>query len=136
MDAWVRYSVAIVVFAHGLIYLVTPLSSSSKTVFGSWKGTSWLLGSAISTGALKTSCSVLWMVAGLGLVGASFAIVLAPWIPGIWRPLAMGGSAVGIVSFLIFWDGVPGELVNEGVIGLAVSAVILLGSTGLANAFG
>jgi hypothetical protein len=48
----------------------------------------------------------------------------------------MIGAASGIAFFAVFWDGQTGRLVNQGVIGVAVSAILLLGAFLFPRAFG
>jgi len=128
MRAVLRYVLAFVVSLHGLIYLVTPVSSLSSTVFAGWKGTSALLGSLITGDALKWLTTGLWLIAGAGIVCACVAFVLMSRFPHLWRPVAIGATLVGMLSFIIFWDGQATEFVNQGGIGMVLSAMILVGA--------
>ena len=68
----------------------------------------------------------LHVLAGVGIIASSAAIVFGAWIPGWWRPFAIGGAALGIVAFAVFWDGQRQQLLEEGAIGALVSAALLL----------
>ena len=43
---------------------------------------------------------------------------------------------LGIVLFAVFWDGQTGRLVNQGVIGVVVSTILLLCAILFPRAFG
>lgn len=124
MNSRLGYLVGLFVGAHGLVYLATPLTSLSQTVFQGWGGSSAVLGAALGSDALKAVTTWLWILAGLGLVAAACAIAFASFIPGVWRPLAIGGALAGIMSFVVFWDGRAGQFVSQGGIGLGISVVV------------
>jgi len=105
-------------------------------VYQGWKGTSWLLGSAVTGDALRKLCVVLWAVAGLGLLAAGIALAFASSSQSAWRPLAIGASAVGILSFLAFWDGQGRRLFEEGAVGAVLSLALLVAALVLPRAFG
>jgi hypothetical protein len=133
MKSWMRYLLAFVVSVHGLIYIVTPLSSLSTTVFAGWKGSSVLLGNAVTGDALKSITTALWLIAGAGIVLAGVSFVLVSRFPHLWRPVAIIATMVGMLSFIIFWDGQTGEFVNQGGIGLVLSAMIFAGALGFSR---
>ncbi len=122
MRPWLRYLIALVVALHGFVYL--NAARGVLPVLQAWKGTSWLLGSALSAAALKRLSIALWAVGGVGTIAAAIAFAFAG--PAAWRPLAIAASAVAIASFLVFWDGRAERLVDEGAIGAVLSLVILL----------
>ena len=86
------------------------------------------MGSGVSGAALKSVTSVLWLVAGVGILCAGLAILLISRFPHLWRPLALAATIAGMLSFVIFWDGQTAEFVNQGGIGLILSAVIFVGA--------
>jgi hypothetical protein len=133
MRSWTRYLLAFLVSVHGLIYIVTPLSSLSTTVYAGWKGSSVLLGSVIAGDALKSFTTALWLIAGVGIVLAGVSFILVSRFPSLWRPLTIFATAVGILSFVVFWDGQTAEFVNQGGIGLVLSAMILVGALGFSR---
>ncbi len=122
MRPWLRYLVALLVAMHGFVYL--NAARGVLPVFQAWKGTSWLLGDALSADALKRLSLALWAVAGVGTIAAAIAFAFSG--PAAWRPLAVAASAVGVASFLVFWDGRAERLVDEGAIGAVLSLVILV----------
>ena len=111
-----------------MIYVITPLSSLSATVFADWEGSSVLLGNIIPADALRSLTTVLWLIAGTGILFTGIAIALASRFPHLWRPSAIGATLVGILSFAVFWDGQGAQFVNQGGIGLVLSVGILAGA--------
>ncbi len=93
-------------------------------------------GHAISGDRLKALAFGLSLVAGIATLACGVAIVFAGSFPGLWRPLAMIGAAIGILFFAVFWDGQTKLLVNQGVIGVAVSAVLFLSAILFPRVFG
>ena len=131
MEPWIRYLVALVVGFHGLVYLIAP----RWTEWGSWTGSSAVLGGAVTGDSLKALTGGLWAIAGVGFLGAAVTIALAPWVPSLWRPLAVGAGLIGVLSFVVFWDGQVQLLVDEGAIGLVLSLAVLLGAAAFPQAF-
>jgi hypothetical protein len=129
MGAWVRYVVALLVVVHGLVYV--NAARGVLPVFDGWSGTSWLLGDAVGAEALRRLALALWVVAGLGLVATGAAIGFA--LPGAaaWRVVAIVASAVGVLSFFVFWDGRADRLVAEGVLGMLASLAVLAAALAL-----
>ena len=126
MSSWVRYLIAAVVAAHGFVYL--NAARGVLPVFEGWRGSSWLLGSAVTGDALKKLCLALWAVAGIGIVATGIAFAFAFSAQAVWRPLAIAASAVGILGFFAFWDGRLERLLAQGVIGVVLSTIILAGA--------
>lgn len=122
MKPWVRYLIALLVAAHGLVYLNG--ARGVLPIFEGWKGSSWLLGSAVTGEALKRLCLVMWAVAGIGVVATSIAFAF--WGQTVWRPLAIVASAVAVVSFFLFWDGQIRRAVAQGIIGAIISLLMLV----------
>ena len=135
MKPWLRYLIAFVIGAHGLIYFIFGLGRLPDPLKG-WKGTSWLLGSTITGDRLKALSFGLSRIAGIATLACGVAVVFARPLHGLWCPLAMTGAVFGVVFFAIFWDGQTGRLVNQGVIGVVVSAILFLCAILFPRAFG
>jgi len=134
MPGWMRLVIAVLVFAHGVAYL--PYGFVPGEVVKEWKGSSRLLGRVLTSDSVHTDVRVLFLTAGAAMVAVAVAIALDPWVPGWWRPFAILGSLAGIAGFATFWDGQRRLLVKEGVIGLALSLVLLSVAVALPRAFG
>ncbi len=130
-----RRLVGLFIAAHGPVYFATPLTDLSQNVFQGWTGSSLLLGTALTSDALKSVTAWLWILAGIGLVAAATTIIFASLLPGVWRPLAVGASIAGVASFVVFYDGQAQQFVNEGGIGLIISLMIAASSLKLSHAF-
>lgn len=129
MSPWVRYLIAFIIFCHGFIYL--RIGPTIADTLKEWKGSSWLLGSVVTNGSLKTLIVTLNVLAGLVTLACAVAIAFAPSLPGWWRPLAFGSAIVGVIAFAVFWDGQRQFLFEEGAIGALVSLALF----GVAMAF-
>ncbi|HEY3374175.1 MAG TPA: hypothetical protein VGK02_03815 [Candidatus Aquicultor sp.] len=69
------------------------------------RGSSWLLGSAITGDRLKTLALAFHATAGIVILACAVAIGFAPSIPGWWRPLAIIGAIISLillVSAIVF----------------------------------
>jgi hypothetical protein len=133
MPAWLRLSIGFVVLGHGIAYL--PYGFFPGQVVTAWKGSSELLGGVLTPERVHAAVPVLFVTAGAAMISVALAIALAPWVPGWWRPLAIVGSVAGIAGFAVFWDGQGQLLVQEGVIGLALSLILLTFAVVVPNAF-
>jgi hypothetical protein len=135
MKPWLRYLIAFVVVGHGFIYLAFGMGRIPDAL-KNWKGTSWLLGQAITGDRLKALAFGLSFAAGIATMVCGVAVAVAGSFHGLWRSLAMVGGALGIAVFAVFWDGQKEQLVSQGVIGVPVSAVLLLCAILFPRAFG
>jgi hypothetical protein len=121
---WLRYVIAFVVFCHGFIYV--RIGAVLPDPIPAWRGSSGLLGNVIAGDALVKLSIALHVVAGFATLACAAAIALAASVPGWWRPLAITGSAIALLAFVVFWDGQAHVLLEQGAIGAAVSLLILL----------
>lgn len=133
MPDWLRFLIAFVVLCHGIAYL--PYGFFPDQVVNQWKGSSRLLGSFLTPARVRAAVPVLFVTAGAAMIAVAAAIALAPLIPGWWWPLAIVGSVAGLVGFAAFWDGQGRLLVQEGVIGVALSLILLSAAIALPKAF-
>src|SRR5688500_18309395 len=101
MKPWLQYLIAAIVFCHGFIYV--RIGAVLPGPIKEWKGSSWLLGTALTDGSLITLVVGLLVLAGIARLACAAAIGFAPVVPGWWRPLAFAGAAIGIVAFAVFW---------------------------------
>lgn len=134
MPGWLRFVIAFVVLCHGIAYL--PYGFVPGQVVKEWKGRSQLLGGVLTPDKVHASVPVLFVMAGAAMIAVAAAIALAPLIPGWWRPLAIAGSVAGLAGFAAYWDGQGRLLVQEGVIGAALSLILLTVAIAVPKAFG
>ena len=123
MLTWLRMLIAAVLFCHGLVYI--GIGWQLPTPIPAWKGSSSLLGQAVTGSHLNALVVALHVLAGIAIVASALAIGFASSLVGWWRPLAIGGGVTGLVAFAVFWDGQTGLLVEEGALGAVLSAILL-----------
>ena len=131
MAAWLRYLIALIVFAHGLVYV--RIGSVLPGPITGWRGTSWLLGDTVTGDQLRRLVVSLHVAAGAAMLACAAAIVFVPSLPDWWRPLAIMAAALGLVAFVVFWDGQTPLLFEEGLIGAIVSMLLLVGAIAFAD---
>lgn len=131
MTPWLRYLIAVVVFCHGFIYV--RIGAVLPGPIKDWKGSSALLGGIVAGDPLIALVRAVHVIAGIAILVCAVGLaVAAPW----WRLFAIGGASVGLVAFAFFWDGQTKLLFEEGVIGVAVSAALLLAALIFPQPFG
>jgi hypothetical protein len=122
--AWTHYAAASAVLLHALVYL--GIGSQLPAPVSGWSGRSWLLRDAISPAHTARLSVMLHVTAGIAMLGSAGAIALAPQAPEYWRPVSIVAGGIGIVAFLVFYDGQPARLVDEGGLGALLSVVLVL----------
>lgn len=133
MESGLRYLIALLVFAHGFVYL--RIGSVLPGPITAWRGKSWLLGDTVTGEHLRWLVVSLHVAAGIGILACAAAIAFAPSLSGWWRPLAITGAAAGVVAFSVFFDGQTQLLFEEGAIGAVASVLLLIGAIAFAGAF-
>ena len=134
MTPWLLYLIAFVIACHGITYIMFGVLAPDG--IQGWKGTSWILSSALTGDKLKALVLVLHATAGVAIIACAVAIVFGPSLPGWWRPLAIAGAALGLAGFAVFLDGQPQLVVQEGGFGATISAILLVAATAFPGAFG
>lgn len=84
MSSWLRYLIAALVAAHGFVYL--NAARGVLPVFEEWKGSSWLLGNAVTGDALRKLCLALWAVAGSGIIAVVAKSEAESWLAQFGKP--------------------------------------------------
>jgi hypothetical protein len=73
MTLWLRYLIAFIVACHGVTYIpfgiVIPIAEKR------WRGTSWLLGSALTQRKLRALTMVLHLIAGILIFACASHII-------------------------------------------------------------
>jgi hypothetical protein len=133
MTPWIQYLVAFLLFCHGFIYV--RIGSVLPTPIKGWNGSSWVLGSSLTTSQLTKLSIGLHVIAGFAMLACVASIVWASLVPGWWRPLAIAGAVTGLVAFAVFWDGQTRLLVEEGAFGALISLLVLAGAVVFRTAF-
>jgi hypothetical protein len=115
----------VVLIAHGIGHTLGVMPLFLK-VPESWNTRSWLLSGRLDERAVTTIAVVLWLVCTVGFVLAGLGIldliVPTTW----WRPLAVGFSALSLVTLGLYWQGFP-VLIPNKVGAIAVDVVLIVG---------
>lgn len=133
MSPWFRFLIAFVVFGHGFVYV--RIGAMLPSPVPGWRGSSWLLGDTLAGNRLNATVVSLHVLAGLTLITCAMAIAFAPAMPRWWSPLAIAGSLIGLLAFAVFWDGQAKLLFEEGALGAALSAILLVAALASGPAF-
>lgn len=124
MPVWFRYAIGIVVAIHGYVYI--PFAFYLVNEFQRAHGASWLLGSVLGTSGLRTTTLMVHVAAGVLLLACGLLLVFAAGAVPAWRALAVAGGGVGVLAFLITWNGHISRLSEQGVLGAAASLAVLI----------
>jgi hypothetical protein len=107
--------VGIVLVAHGLITTMIGFGSMSNPGSAAIPNPSWLgwwpgtLGRSWAFDALHLGSGpaliggLLWLAAGLALVGAGLGWLGVSAVSGQWQLLALGGAALGIAALALYF---------------------------------
>jgi hypothetical protein len=114
------------VFVHGLIHLV--YAGQSARLWEAkpgliWPDESWALSRCLGDVKVRRLAGVVFLVlaAGLGAGGVG-CISDQVW----WRPVVVGAAAVSALAFCLLWNGRRQSLDGQGLIGMVISAGILV----------
>lgn len=118
MPAWLRYAMVVLLVSHGWAYLMFAFYAREKL---RERGGRWLLGGAVTAERRAPLTLGLHLAAGILTVACGGAVLVAPWIPGAWQPLALGAAAAAAAAFSTLWDGRAASLVAHGAIGVGLS---------------
>ena len=121
-----RFLYGIFVLLHGLVHLWYVTLSQGWVAFQpemGWTGESWLFSPLLSDGAVRGLATVLYSLATLGfVVGGIGVFARQDW----WRPVIIGSAAFSAVIIALFWDGGLQRIVEKGLLGFLINAVLLI----------
>lgn len=116
----------IFIILHGLVHLWFVVLSRGWVPFQpdmGWTGESWILSGVLGQLPLRWLATVLYSLAALGLVLAGIGILAqSRW----WQPALLAAAAFSSVVILVFWDGSRQYIVQKGLLGLLINAVVIL----------
>lgn len=116
----------IFIILHGLVHLWFVVLSRGWAPFQpdmGWTGESWILSGVLGQLPLRWLATVLYSLAALGLVLAGIGILAqSRW----WQPALLAAAAFSSVVILVFWDGSRQYIVQKGLLGLLINAVVIL----------
>ncbi len=132
MLPWIRYVIGILIAVHGYVYI--PFAFYLVNEFQRTYGSPRLLRRIPGTAPKRTTTLALHLAAGVLLLACGVVVVIAPSAVPLWRALAVAGGAVGVMAFILAWNGRPTHLSEQGLLGAIASLSVLI--TGLAFAQG
>lgn len=133
MNEWLRYLIAVVIACHGITYVM--FGFLGPRAIKDWEGTSRILGGFLNASRAHAVVPAAHATAGLAIIATGVAIAFAPQAPGLWPILAVLGGVASIAAFAAFWDGRPTYIVQEGGIGLGLSAALFVVALALPGIF-
>jgi hypothetical protein len=110
-----RYLIAFIVGCYGFTYI--PFGILVPARLKEWKGSSWLLGNALTDNRRKALVLVLHVMAGIVILACAVAIAFARSAPGLWRRLAIAGGILSVAAFAVFFEGQMALFAQEEGIG-------------------
>ena len=124
MTGW-QIVFGVVLIAHGIGHTlgVIPLFLNVQE---SWNTRSWLLSGRMDGGVVTAIAVVLWLACAFGFVLAGLGVLDLIVPTSWWRPLAVGFSALSLVTLGLFWQGFP-VLIPNKVGAIAVNIVLIVG---------
>jgi hypothetical protein len=134
LEFWLRIIIALFIGAHGLVYLIAPFTPMAPSISKGWKGSSAMLGTALSKDSLESLTTALWVIAGIGLLATAATIAMVSFVPGLWRPIAVSASLLGVASFAVFYDGQTPLFVNQGGVGVIIDLAVVTVALGIPQA--
>jgi sterol desaturase/sphingolipid hydroxylase (fatty acid hydroxylase superfamily) len=121
-----RFIVAAFFVLHGLVHLLYV--GQSQRFFElqpgmTWPDGSWIFSKVLRDRAVRGLASALLVLVALVFVIAGVGLLARqPW----WRPVGVAAAGLSSLIFVLFWDGRPRNLDDQGAIALLLNAAILL----------
>jgi hypothetical protein len=126
MELLLRIVIGVFIVLHGLVHLL--YFGQSRRLFALqegmvWPDGSWAFSRLLGEGGARWLAGLACIVAALGFAAGGAGILLGQsW----WRPMVVGAAVVSTAIFLLFWDGTPRRLDNQGAIAVLINVVILV----------
>ncbi len=120
-----RFLIGIFIVLHGLVHLL--YFGQSARLFELqpgmvWPDGAWAFSRLLGDNATRSLASLSCVLAAIGFVAGGVGIFASQdW----WRPVVVTSAAFSAALYLLFWDGKPQRLDNQGGIGLLINLAIL-----------
>lgn len=121
-----KFITGIFIVLHGLVHLL--YFGQSWRLFELrpgmvWPDGSWAFSKLLGDRANRILASISCILAAIGFVVSGIGIFFGQtW----WRQAAVVSAAFSAVIFILFWNGKPKDLDDQGGIGLLIDAAILV----------
>lgn len=123
----IRFLSGLFIVLHGLVHMWYFTLSQRLVEFQpemGWTGRSWLFSNFFRDSSLRAFASVLYILATVAFVASGIGIFArAEWL----RPMILGSAMFSSALILLFWDGDLDMLVQKGILGILINAIVLIG---------
>lgn len=131
MPAWLRYVIGLLIAVHGYIYI--PFAFYLVNESQRSHGGSRLLHRILGATPKRTTTLAIHAIAGVLLLASGVLVAIAPNAVPLWRILAVAGGAVGVMAFLLAWNGRATHLSEQGLLGAIASLAVVIAILALAE---
>jgi hypothetical protein len=121
-----RFILGVFIVLHGLVHLL--YFGQSRRLFElrpgmTWPDGSWAFAKLLGVGGTRSLASIACALAAVAFVaGGAGILVTQAW----WRPVVVGAVAFSSILFVLFWDGKPHQLPDQGAIAILINIAILV----------
>ncbi len=123
MSSW-RLWIGVVLILHGVGHILGVIALTSLGG-DNWNARSWLLTDSMGEGPARVLSVVLWVACCLIFVVAGLALLELGFSEDWWKPLAVVGGLLSLVTLALFWNGFPTLFPNKiGAIAVNAAAVV------------
>jgi hypothetical protein len=122
-----RIIIAVVLFIHGIGHIMGVLPALQVVDVAGWNSRSWLLTPIMGETASRILSAVLFLMALIGFLGSTLALMgwLVPhdW----WRTLAVVSAVISLVTVILFWNAFVALVPNKvGALGVDITVLVCL----------
>jgi uncharacterized membrane protein YphA (DoxX/SURF4 family) len=119
----IRMLFALPLILHGIGHL-SGIAGAWSSASSGFSARPWIFSQGIVLQSpVGRAWSLLWLVAGLGLVAAGLGLLFGqPW----WPALAVAGAVVSLVAMVPWWNAIPAGAKAGIVFDLVILVVLLV----------
>ena len=107
-----RIIIAGVLAFHGIGHAMGVISAlklikvdrSEGSVFKNWTPDSWLLTDLLGDSASRAVCTILYLAALIGFLGAALSLMEWGLPHDWWRTLAMVSAGISLLGLVLYWN--------------------------------
>ena len=131
MAALSQYAIGVFLALHGLVHAWYVVLSQGwvevEDAIG-WNGQSWLLSGVLPQGLVLDLASIAYVLVAVAFVAGGAGYVLdVEW----WRTVLVAAAVASTLVLVAMWDGQLVQLVEKGILGVLINAVVLVWVLGL-----
>ena len=122
-----RIIIALVFLVHGVGHSMGIIPAVRPVDVKGWSSRSWLLTPLLGEAASRIISVILFLVAMLGFLAATLALMgwLVPH--DYWRTLAVAAAVISLVAIALFWNAFVSLIPNKvGAIAVDIAVLVCL----------